>query len=57
MQKEPGQLFRVLFAFPDGNVGEVSCPDLYICHRKEVMSEVSDISNEKFTFFILLMRC
>lgn len=49
MQKEPGQLFRVLFAFPDGNVGEVSCPDLYICHRKdchrkEVMSEVSDIS-------------
>ena len=34
MQKEPGQLFRVLFAFPDGNVGEVSCPDLYICHRK-----------------------
>lgn len=43
-EKEPGQLFRVLFAFPDGNVGEVSCPDLYICHRKEVMSEVSDIS-------------
>lgn len=32
------------FAFPDGNVGEVSCPDLYICYRKEVMSEVSDIS-------------
>ena len=31
-------------SFPDGNVGEVSCPDLYICHRKEVMSEVSDIS-------------
>ena len=26
------------------NVGEVSCPDLYFCYRKEVMSEVSDTS-------------
>lgn len=32
------------FAFPDGNVGEVSCPDLYIVIERRVMSEVSDIS-------------